>query len=456
METLKVRQVVFHFDKKSDFRYDVNQNIRIIDLKRMIETALQIPRYKIRLYHNNIEYTRTDDSRLETLFPNLQLIEFKVSLSPSTSTDPSEKEIALKLRLGEFCNQHTYKYPCHFCFDCNVSFCSICNLENLHTDHETIEKYDYLQDTHILVNRIFKRVSEDINNLRFENEENVINFESYLKEEFFDKLRNLISEIEGRIKNLINVYLDSSKNSLRQIQNNFDTILDNCAVELDNRKSELEMENMLIDQSVIVNYYNTILQIHSQKKPIENEIFKFFDLVKSFDLIKPIAENLFYEIKDSLLNKLNLDTYRVCEEDILKNKIYPVNVEKFKAKLRQDILNSTSKKPLSIAKANILGLSPAEFSAFQSGKKKFHHLEQQLEIDYLRNAAYVEHPLKEHKNDEFNLNLQENLTNYISNQKQNGEKSVNNAYHVNEKDFEKERNTENISNSIRNTGNFFF
>ena len=58
METLKVRQVVFNFDKKSDFRYDVNQNIRIIDLKRMIETALQIPRYKLRLFHNNIEYNQ--------------------------------------------------------------------------------------------------------------------------------------------------------------------------------------------------------------------------------------------------------------------------------------------------------------------------------------------------------------------------------------------------------------
>lgn len=438
METFKVRQVIFHFDKKSNFRYDVNQNITIIDLKRMIETALQIPRYKIKLYQNNIDYTHSDDSKLETLFPNLQLIEFDVALGPNVCNEPAEKAIAIKLRLGEFCDHHVYKYPCHFCFDCNKSFCSICNLENKHSDHETIEKYDYLQDSHTIVSRIFSRISQDIKSLKFENEENVYKFESYLKDEFFDKLRNLITEIETRIKGILDVYLNSSKNSLKQIENNLETIKSNCSDALDSRKEELQMQNMLIDESVIVNYYNTILQIYNQRQPIENDRVKFDELVGSLSVVKPFAENLFNEIKDYLINKLNLDSFSKCEQEIIKNKIEPVNSERVKAKLFQDILNSTSKKPVSAKKQNILGLSPAEFSALQSGNKKFHHLKSSFDL--------ADNP-EPKQGSEAKWNLEENLKNYVANQ-DNGTAGKN-------ENEEKEKYIENISNSIRNTGNIY-
>lgn len=366
METLKVRHIIFHFDKKSDFRYDVNQNIKVIDLKRMIETALQIPRYKVKLYHNEIDYTEHDDSRLENLFPDLQIIEFYVALGPASSDEMGEKEIALKLRLGEYCDSHTFKYPCHFCFDCNKSFCSICNVENVHGDHETIEKYDYLQDTHSIVNRIFRRVSEDIKNLRFENEEKVHQFEAYLRDELFDKLRLLITSIEVRIKDILKVYLESSKLSLRQIESNLNIIKENCAEVLNSRKAELEMQNMLIDESVIINYYNTIMQIHNQKYPIENDKKKFSDLVESLSVVKPVADTIYNDIKAYLEEKLNVDCFNKCEQDILRNKIMPVSSDIFIDKLQKDILNSTNKKPLSAAKMNLLGTTD---------KKKFHHLD---------------------------------------------------------------------------------
>ena len=438
MESLKVRQIIFHFDKKSNFRYDVNQHIRILDLKRMIETALQIPRYKIRLYQNNIEYTQTDDSKLETLFPDLQQIDFDVILGPNMSNEPVEKEIAIKLRLGEFCEQHVYKYPCHFCFDCNKSFCSICNLENTHSDHDTIEKYDYLQDTHVIVNRIFSRVSEDIKSLKFENEENVIKFESYLKDEFFDKLRDLITEIESKIKGILNVYLNLSINSLKQIENNLDTIKSNCSDALNNQKEVLQMQNMLIDDSVIINYYNTILQICNQRLPVENDKVKFKELVGSLSVVKPFAENIFNEIKAYLLEKLNLDSFAICEQEILKNKIEPVNVEKVKARLLQDILNSTSKKPLSAIKQNILVLSPAEFSALQSGKKKFHHLKSSFDL--------AENP-EPNQGSQMKWNLEENFNNHAKNQDKGTAGKNENTF--------AEKNLENISHSIRNTGIFW-
>jgi hypothetical protein len=397
----------------------------------MIETALQIPRYKIRLFNNNIEYTKLDESRLDSLFPDLQVIEFNVALeSNMSSNESSENEIALKLNLENFCNKHVYKYPCHFCFGCNKSFCSVCNLENSHAEHETIEKYDYLQDTHVIVSRIFRNITEDIKNMKFENEDNVMKFESYLKDEFFDKLRDLITEIETRIKGILHVYLNSSKDSLKQIENNLNTIKKSCSDALNIRKEELHMQNMLIDESVIKNYYYTIMQIYKQRLPIEYDKNKFNELVGSFSVVKPVAENLFYEIKSYLVEKLSLDSYAKCEQEILKNKIEPVNVEKVKGVLHQDILNSTNKEPVSASKVNILGLSPAEFSALQSGKKKFHHL------NAFEEAGNV---VEQKPSSEMKLNLEENLNNYLSNQDKGTEG----------------KNVDNISFSIRNTGNFY-
>ena len=458
METLKVRQIVFNFDKKSEYRYDVNQTIKILDLKRMIETALQIPRYRVKLYHNNIDYTSNDDSRIEALFPDLQLIFFNVALEPNLSNEAGQKEISIKLKLGNFCEDHPYKYPCHFCFDCNRSFCSICNRENIHSEHETIEKYDYLQDTNIIVNKIFCKVTEEIKSLKFENEENVEKFEIYLKEELFNKLRDLINDIENKVKNILNVYLESSKNSLKQIENNLNSIKVNCSDALNSKKEELNMQNMLIDESVIISYYNTILQIHHQKQPIEQDKKKFLELVESLSIVQPLAENIFNEIKGFLLNKLESDTFTKCENEINKNKISAVNLDNIKDRLHTDIMNSTSKKPMANARAAILGMSPQEFSVFNSEiKNKFHHLDDSY---YLKSEIKKDENLISEKKDNLNLNVGMNFKN-INKGTDQGFNKLPNVPEVEQNimdiDEEIERpetkeNAEYISSSIKNTG----
>lgn len=347
IEPRKIREVVFSLENKPEvYRYDVCQSIKILDLKRMIETALQISHQRIKLFHNNNDYTQKDDSRLETLFPTLHSINFVLMISNKSEFDASlEKEISLKLRLNAYCENHLYKYPNHFCFDCLKSYCSICNVDNLHLGHETIEKYDYLLDSSVIVSRIFCKISEEIKDLKFENEENVHKFSAYLTQEFFDKLRNLITEIEIKIKNILNVYMDSSKNSLKQIELNLKTLKDNCAEALEHRKSELQLENMLVDENIIINYYNTILQIYAQKQPIELDKGRFSELIGSLSVVKPVAENLFNEIRDYLMQKLSLDAFAQCEKEILKNKINPINSEKVKKNIREDILGSTGKIP---------------------------------------------------------------------------------------------------------------
>lgn len=81
-----------------------SQSNRIFEVKRMIETALLISRYKIRIYHESIDYTELDDSRLEVLFPASQQLIFKVILILIFLNNREKQEISLKLLLDKYCN----------------------------------------------------------------------------------------------------------------------------------------------------------------------------------------------------------------------------------------------------------------------------------------------------------------------------------------------------------------
>jgi len=440
MEVNKVRQVLINYEK-SNFRLDVNQNVKISDLKRIIETAFQIPRNKIRIFHQNKEIIQTDDSRVENVFPNLQSIELTIVLGNDNSNETREKEFAFKLRLGEYCDRHNYKYPCHYCFDCNKSFCSICNLENLHAEHETIEKYDYLQDSSIIVNRIFEKSTESVKILKPVDQEKVLTFEKYLKENLFDRLRESISNIELKFKEILKVYLESSKNSLKQVNTNLIQIKEQCIENLDQTKRDLQFQNMLIDESVITSFYKTILATFNQKKIIESDKDQYHELLNSLDLVKPVAETLFNEIKKYLTEKLTVDSYHKCHQEILKKKIEPVDINKLKENLGKYLVNTVKKNMVSGSKSKIIPQSPAQSSVWQSTKKKFHHLEHPYEEDE------AEAPLL---NQASNGNIVENKYSYsihttITENKFNNYKQI-------EKNAEN-NNPDKISNSIKNTGN---
>lgn len=434
----KVSQVLFTIENKQDFyRYDVTQSIRIQDLNRMLETALQIPRKKINLFHNQITQSNLYDSRLETLFPTLQTINFSLSLPSSEPLGDAtlDNQISFKLRLDGYCDNRLYKYPCHFCFDCLKSFCSECFMENIHSGHETIEKYDYLLDSKVIINRIFRRITDEIKRLKFEKEENVQKFSAELTQEFFDKLRNLIYEIETRIKKNLNVYLESSKNSLKPIEINLLTLKENCAVALEQRKSQLKIENMLIDESVIVNYYNAIVQIYSQKLPIEKDKVRFAELINSLAIGKPVAEGLFYDIKQFLTHKLNFDAFAQCEKEILRNKIAPISKEDVLKNIKRNVsFFSDAAAPEGDGKQTVQLLGEKEKG------KNVHRLaitfeteikgmEFDIEEGNLNWKGFSAKKDKGFGNDR-NIDLQkENFAGFVSGQLRNAETSVRNVTH---------------------------
>ena len=75
----KIRQTKFYLPKNRIYLFDVNQNISIYKLKKMIIVAANLGK-NVRLFHEGIEYTDKDSYCLDELFPELQLVEFKIEL----------------------------------------------------------------------------------------------------------------------------------------------------------------------------------------------------------------------------------------------------------------------------------------------------------------------------------------------------------------------------------------
>jgi hypothetical protein len=142
VELPQIRQTLFIVDPTRQYLFDVNQNITIKKLKRMIIAAADLNKVGLRIFHDGVEYTNNDDDALDELFPDLQKVEFDIRYSYDQVEDLEE---IIDLKLKQYCPEHNGKYPYFYCFTCEKSICSDCLRSGAHNDHETKEKYDYLQ-----------------------------------------------------------------------------------------------------------------------------------------------------------------------------------------------------------------------------------------------------------------------------------------------------------------------
>ena len=110
----KIIKTIFILDKNRRYSFDVNQNITIRSVKKMIDAAANLGRAHIRIFHDGTEYTSNDEDTLEFLFPTLEVIIFNLGIS-ADSIDIYDDIISLKLN-KEYCPLHYSKCPYFYCY----------------------------------------------------------------------------------------------------------------------------------------------------------------------------------------------------------------------------------------------------------------------------------------------------------------------------------------------------
>ena len=335
-ELPKIRQTLFIVDRSRKYLFDVNQNILIKRLKKMIASASGLNKVSLRLFHEGKEYTQYDESALDELFPDLDLVEFDIQYSYDQVEDLEE---IINLKLKNCCPFHGGKYPYFYCFTCGKSICSDCLFSGEHKGHEIKEKYDYLQESKNLVELLFKDLKDIFKNTKEGSTGAVNELKNKVNIQFFPKLVEMVKQIEQKMMNLILYFLEKEKENYNTIENNVKLLKSHCQEGLDKLKKEIVIEDIMVDENVFLTFDSKFKEIGNEKEKFKDDIQKYKQFSENLFLIQSIIEKTYKEIYDFLNKYLT-----VAEFEDIKNKLNSQDISVIDKKIIFDKLLSNIKR----------------------------------------------------------------------------------------------------------------
>ena len=335
-ELPKIRQTLFVVDRSRKYLFDVNQNILIKRLKKMIASASGLNKVSLRLFHEGKEYTQYDESALDELFPDLDLVEFDIQYSYDQVEDLEE---IINLKFKNCCPLHGGKYPYFYCFTCGKSICSDCLFSGNHKGHEIKEKYDYLQESKNLVELLFKDLKDIFKNTKEGSTGAVNELKSKVNIQFFPKLVEMVKQIEQKMMNLILYFLEKEKGNYHTIENNVKLLKSHCQEGLDKLKKEIVIEDIMVDENVFLTFDSKFKEIGNEKEKFKDDIEKYKQFSENLFLIQSIIEKTYKEIYDFLNKYLT-----VTEFEDIKNKLNSQDISVIDKKIIFDKLLSNIKR----------------------------------------------------------------------------------------------------------------
>ena len=326
----KIRQVLFYVDNSKKYLFDVNQNITINTLKKMLIAASSLSSDGLRIFHNNIEYTYKTTSTLEELFPNLQLVEFQIK---NTEDGLEDDKDFTKIKLKYYCSEHDGKYANFYCYNCRKNICNYCLSSGLHFNHQIKEKYDYLQSSKTLVEIIFGGLNEIFNNTKGFNQDNINILKTEISNEFFPQLHNLLNQLENQIIDTIAFYFKKQQYNFKTMQKNYITLKNECVEGLDELKKEIGIEDIMVDDNVFLIFDEKVNSIKSERQKIDNDYSKFKTFSQILSKIRKNVEEIFYEIYSVIQKHLETQEFKNIQQEIENQTLAEINQEEIKNRI---------------------------------------------------------------------------------------------------------------------------
>ena len=332
----KIIKTIFILDKNRRYSFDVNQNITIRNLKKMIDAAANLGRAHIKLFHDGKEYTSNDEDSLEFLFPTLEIIVFDLGISADT-IDIYDDFISLKLN-KEYCPLHYAKYPYFYCYTCGKSICSECVFSNAHNGHDYKEKYDYLQSGQELVSQLFKDLNE---NIKAGDDQFTLELKDKIRIQFFSKLKKMVEEIERKLVEVLDEFVKRNKQNIEIVKNNMVSLRKNCGEGLEELKDKICIEDMMLDEEIFLTFDKKFKEIESEKNKIFKDIEEYKQFKQQLKIIADSVEKIYNEIYSFLDKYLTSDIYMKIIKEIDKIDIMPLS----KKDIFYRLLSDVKKKP---------------------------------------------------------------------------------------------------------------
>lgn len=332
----KIIKTRFFLDKEKHYDFDVNQNITIHHVKKIINNATGIKRGFLRLYHDDIEYTTQDEKTLEYLFPGLDLIVFRLDYD-FNSPDDYDELVEVKFS-NKYCPLHYSKYPYFYCYKCKKSFCSECLKAGLHDGHDWKEKYDYLQTSTRLAKQLFRGLTDSLKN---PDDKFILQLKDKIQIHFFPQLIKMVQAIEYKLIDLIDEFIEKEKD-ITVTKNYMENIKGQCADGLDELKDKICIEDMMLDEEIFLIFDEKFKFIQGEKENILKNIDRYNLFKKQLELIASAVEKVYNDIYAFLDKYLTNDIYEKIRKEIDVVDTVPLN----KKDLMIKILANLKKKPI--------------------------------------------------------------------------------------------------------------
>jgi hypothetical protein len=337
-ETPRLKQALFELCRggiSKYYKFDVNQTISMKNLKKMIVAAANISKQGLKFFHRGDEYTDYDDYTMLELFPDTQMVEFEVKV-PMLLEEETQN---IELKFGAYCEIHNYKYPYFYCYDCKKSICSICQ-NNDHRNHNYIEKYDYLQSSRNLVDTMFQGVKDTIDEPDSELK-SIQTLRDRIKLEFFPQLFEMLNKLETKLLEVSDFFCENEKLSSSNMQQNVSLMKNHCSEGLDKLKSEINIEDMMVNEEIFLTFDKKFKEIASEKVRVFNDTRKFEELKKAEANITTFVENMYKELFETINKWLQVDTFNDLKTKIACNSVNLVSRDEIITKLLSDVKRKT-------------------------------------------------------------------------------------------------------------------
>lgn len=315
-----IRQTRFTFRNERVYTFDVNQNVTILKLKKMIIIAANIQKKGLRLFSRKREYTHEDESMLESLFPDQQLVEF------TFDTYDIESDDTISLRFKEHCIEHPEKFPYFYCYDCKESICPLCVKSPRHSDHNIKEKYDYLQDSHLLVEGLFTNLNSILESAKDINQETIDEFIKTISVNF-NLLIQKIKMIELSLIDLVKEFNVHKSDNFIKIRGNVENLKDYCAKGLDGLKESLVMKNLIVDEKVFLIIDETLKNLNKEEKRVASDVQLFTRFHALYQKIKDHVDQTYKKIDSNLELILRDNRTAIIKQEAIDLRIEVVSGE---------------------------------------------------------------------------------------------------------------------------------
>jgi len=315
-------QVVFKLEDGRQYTFDVDRTTTLYETKKILSNAAHILRNSFTLYYEGQEYSKEyEEQSLQNIFPHHKKIEFYLKLSKKEEEleENEHEQISVKYNIKEPCKKHLGKFLVLYCVSCKKSICNEC-FSISHNNHEVEEKADYLMPAKILMERIFSNSFIFKSDPKLSNYMSCVSFRSIIKTEIFDKLRQLVGELESKCLNCLEFFSFHEDTTEKNNDLNLELLKKYFISSYIKLKNSLDTKEIMINDEIFLSLYNKLKAIKEYEINFFTENVNKYKAINSFYLpFTQEIKNMSIDLNNILTRYINRDIFSKFKEEISKN-----------------------------------------------------------------------------------------------------------------------------------------